>query len=58
MTHQLIAAKTCPKCDSSDYTFRAPKMIDPDPDQEHGPVETKYLCKACGYEWKVKVPIR
>ena len=57
MTHQLIAAKKCPKCDSLDYAFRARKTIIPEPGQEHGEIETKYRCKACGKEWKVRVPL-
>ena len=56
MTDKLTATKTCPKCDSPDYMFRARKAIDPEPGRERGAVETKYRCKACGTEWTVRVP--
>jgi transposase-like protein len=47
-------AKTCPQCGSGDYTFRSRKKIEPAEGQETA-VEMKYRCKACGYEWKVRV---
>jgi transposase-like protein len=48
-------AKTCPKCRSDDYAFRSRKKIEVDPDKgEPAAVETKYRCKACGHEWKVR----
>jgi transposase-like protein len=47
-------AKTCPQCGSGDYTFRSRKKIEPAEGREAA-VETKYRCKACGHEWKVRV---
>ena len=49
-------AKTCPKCGSGDYTFRSRKKIEAAEGQEAA-VETKYRCKACGHEWKVRVAV-
>jgi transposase-like protein len=53
-TRMEQTAKTCPKCGSDDYTFRSRKKIEPAEGQPAA-VETKYRCKACGHEWKVKV---
>jgi transposase-like protein len=47
--------RTCPKCDSRDYTFRSRKQIEATPEQ--GPeVETKYRCKGCNKDWMERVP--
>lgn len=46
-------AKTCPQCGSGDYAFRSRKKVADESGTEA--VETKYRCKACGHEWKVKV---
>lgn len=44
-------SKTCPACGSNDYQFRTRKKIEePEP-----AVETKYRCKACGHEWRVRL---
>jgi hypothetical protein len=49
------ATRTCPECSSSSYSFRSRKKIDPEPGLlEQAVVETKYRCKVCGHEWKVK----
>ena len=51
------AARTCPRCGSPDYLFRGRKKVPADPgkgEQEGG--ETKYRCKACEKEWKVRTP--
>jgi hypothetical protein len=48
-------AKACPKCGSGDYAFRGRKRIEAAAGQEAA-VETKYRCKACNHEWKVRVP--
>lgn len=47
-------AKSCPKCGNSEYTFRGRKRIAAAPGQGEA-VETKYRCKSCGHEWKVRV---
>jgi transposase-like protein len=45
-------SRTCPACGSGDYEFRSRKKV-----AEEGKevVETKYRCKGCGHEWKVRV---
>jgi transposase-like protein len=52
----MMLNKTCPKCGSGDYAFRSRKKIPSEPGQE-GPeqVETKYRCKTCEHEWRVRV---
>jgi len=49
------SANSCPKCGSGDYLFRGRKKIPAEKDQAEA-VETKYRCKACGNDWKVRVP--
>lgn len=49
-----METKTCPKCGSGHYLFRSRKKIEA-ADGREAAVETKYRCKACGHEWKVKV---
>ncbi len=52
---QLVnPTRRCPACGSSDYAFRGRKAIPPG-DGKAAAVETKYRCKACGQEWKVRV---
>jgi len=46
--------KTCPKCGSGDYQFRSRKKIAAT-GREPEATETKYRCKGCGHEWKVRV---
>jgi DNA-directed RNA polymerase subunit M/transcription elongation factor TFIIS len=53
---QGLPSRTCPKCGSDDYTFRSRKKIVLPAGQDGVAVETKYRCKACGHEWKVRVP--
>jgi len=48
-------AKKCPKCGSGDYAFRGRKKVAAT-DGAGGATETKYRCKTCEHEWKVKVP--
>src|SRR5580658_615736 len=49
--------RTCPKCGSGDDTFRSRKKIEAVPDQgEPEQIETKYRCKSCGEEGRVRVP--
>jgi transposase-like protein len=53
----LPAGKVCPRCGSPDYLFRSRKKLLADADGvEPGGWETKYRCKACAKEWKVKTP--
>jgi DNA-directed RNA polymerase subunit M/transcription elongation factor TFIIS len=55
--HQFVnPARWCPECGSKDYVFRGRKKIKADPGKETPPgVETKYICRACGNEWKERV---
>jgi hypothetical protein len=56
MDAEKPAAKACPECGSGDYQFRSRKKVAPEPGQQgKEAVETKYRCKACGHEWKVRV---
>ena len=55
MDQQRPAARTCPKCGSGDYQFRSRKKVPAEKDQPEA-VETKYRCKACAHEWKVRAP--
>ncbi len=51
--------RTCPVCGSSDYTFRSRKKVSPKPGEEgQDEIETKYRCKGCGHEWRVRTPAR
>jgi DNA-directed RNA polymerase subunit M/transcription elongation factor TFIIS len=52
-----MPSRTCPQCGSGDYAFRSRKKIEAADGQEVA-VETKYRCKACGHEWRVKVPLK
>ena len=56
MEQQTPAGRTCPKCDSEDYQFRHRKQVEADAEKgEPAAVETKYRCRACGHEWRVRV---
>ncbi len=48
-----LPSRTCPECGSDDYAFRHRKKVATD---EGEAVETKYRCKSCGHEWKVRTP--
>jgi DNA-directed RNA polymerase subunit M/transcription elongation factor TFIIS len=53
---QLVnPARRCPECGSQEYAFRGRKKIAAEQGQPAA-VETKYRCKACGKEWREKVP--
>jgi DNA-directed RNA polymerase subunit M/transcription elongation factor TFIIS len=54
MDRQQPAGRTCPACGSTDYSFRSRKKIEAAEGQQPA-VETKYRCKACGHEWKLRV---
>jgi DNA-directed RNA polymerase subunit M/transcription elongation factor TFIIS len=45
------ATRTCPKCGSGDYQLRSRRKVAGENGQE---METKYRCKACQHEWKVR----
>lgn len=55
MDQRPTPTRICPKCGSGNYAFRFRKKITPEPGQD-GPeeMETKYKCKACEHEWKVR----
>jgi hypothetical protein len=49
--------RTCPHCGSGDYQFRGRKKVPADPETgEAEATETKYRCKRCEQEWKVRTP--
>ena len=55
MDQQRPAARTCPACGSGDYQFRSRRQIEAAPEKgEPAQLETKYRCKACNEEWKVR----
>ena len=45
--------KTCPKCGSREYLFRGRKKL-PAEGEQPAQTETKYRCKSCEHEWKVR----
>jgi rubredoxin len=47
-------ARCCPECGSREYVFRGRKRIVTEA-QQPAIVETKYMCKACGHEWRERV---
>jgi DNA-directed RNA polymerase subunit M/transcription elongation factor TFIIS len=54
MDARIPTRKTCPQCGSDQYEFRSRKQV---AGEEGGTaVETKYRCKACEHEWRVRVP--
>jgi hypothetical protein len=47
--------KTCPKCGSGEYLFRSRKKVEANAATgEPAAWETKYRCKECNHEWKVR----
>jgi len=46
--------RCCPECGSREYVFRGRKKV-PAEAGRPAAVETKYRCRACGKEWKVRV---
>jgi DNA-directed RNA polymerase subunit M/transcription elongation factor TFIIS len=59
MDEDKTANRNCPACGSTDYTFRSRKKIAPEPGREEGETtETKYRCKACSHEWRVRTPAK
>ncbi len=57
MDQRTTSYRTCPECGSTDYLFRSRRKIPPVPGQEAA-TETKYRCKSCGHEWRVKVAVK
>lgn len=49
-----ITTRTCPECGGRDYVFRGRKKVKPQPGEKEPVLETKYHCRACGCEWKVR----
>jgi DNA-directed RNA polymerase subunit M/transcription elongation factor TFIIS len=57
MEPNQTAGRACPECGSPDYAFRGRKKVAAEPEKgKSEAVETKYRCKGCGHEWKVRVP--
>jgi DNA-directed RNA polymerase subunit M/transcription elongation factor TFIIS len=51
---ETAGKRFCPACGSGDYAFRGRKKVEAEPGKQE--IETKYRCKACGHEWKVRTP--
>ncbi len=45
--------RSCPFCGSGDYTCRSRRQVVKEP-SEPDEVETKYRCRVCSEEWRVK----
>ena len=46
-------SRACPECGSRNYEFRSRKKVQGQKGEE---TETKYRCKSCQHEWRVKTP--
>jgi DNA-directed RNA polymerase subunit M/transcription elongation factor TFIIS len=56
MVPKFVPSQKCPQCGSDDYLFRGRKRIAAEPEKgQKEAVETKYRCKPCGHEWRVRV---
>jgi len=56
MDQPAMPSRSCPACGSADYQFYSRKKITPEPSQVgRQQIETKYRCKACAHEWRVRV---
>jgi DNA-directed RNA polymerase subunit M/transcription elongation factor TFIIS len=53
---QPATSRICPACGSGEHKFRSRKKIAAD-EGESEAVETKYRCKGCGKEWRVKTSV-
>ncbi len=53
MDPKAMTNRTCPECGSGEYTFRSRKKLPAEGGIPES-VETKYRCKACEHEWKVR----
>ena len=53
---QPATSRTCPACGSGAYTFRSRKKIVAEKGESEA-VETKYRCKTCGKEWRVRTSV-
>jgi DNA-directed RNA polymerase subunit M/transcription elongation factor TFIIS len=49
---ETAGERTCPACGSDEYAFRGRKTVEHEPGKQE--VETKYRCKKCAHEWKVR----
>jgi hypothetical protein len=47
-------ARCCPGCASKQYVFRGRKTV-PAEQGKPAAVETKYMCRGCGHEWRERV---
>jgi transposase-like protein len=52
MQQEFMPKRACPACGSGDYQFRSRKKVAEEGKGEA--VETKYRCKACGHEWRMR----
>jgi DNA-directed RNA polymerase subunit M/transcription elongation factor TFIIS len=59
MDQEPTVKKTSPACGSADYLFHSRKKMKANAENsEPAAVETKYRCKTCGNEWRVRVPVK
>jgi len=59
MYQPATPSRSCPACGSGEYTFRSRKKIAGVPGKgEREAAETRYRCKACEHEWKVRVAVK
>ena len=53
MDQQQAASRNSPACGGTDYVFRGRKKV-PAEQGQPAAAETKYRCRVCGKEWKVR----
>ncbi len=53
---QKQSIRTCPACGSGKYQFRSRKKIPAEAGMKDA-METKYRCKECEHEWKVRTAV-
>jgi hypothetical protein len=57
MDQRATPSRICPKCGSGDYQFRSRRKM-PGENGQGKQTETKYRCKGCQHEWKVRVAVK
>jgi DNA-directed RNA polymerase subunit M/transcription elongation factor TFIIS len=55
MNQPSTPVRSCPACGSDDYLFRGRKQVPADEAAGRpAGTETRYRCRRCGHEWKVR----
>lgn len=49
-----VSLRTCPECGGNVYVLRGRKQVGPEPGEMEPMLETKYHCRGCVCEWKVR----